>query len=236
MNREITLLIGRQGTGKTYQLERAARWYAARHSCSCVHVVDPAGEFAELDWDGLDVVIVDSSQSYHEAVYGRADSAPVDSLAELWGGGEIVVDDDSRGRIPRVVLWATTDAGGACRAAIETGSCVVILDEAYRYAPSAGSWRGVPELHDLLLRGRHLRTADGRMASTGIIAACQYPRLLHHLFADQATSVLASAVRGEQARQWIRSYAGTPALERTDRLGQHEWAVIAGRRPGWFQQ
>ena len=181
-NRELTLMIGSQASGKTYQLKRAIIDYEQNQRCDCVHVCDPFGELSTQDWAGHDAIVVTNASEYHSHV--------------------AVIEH----RIPRIVLWRCESGEPAFRAAIEQGKCCVVLDEAYHHAPGGPTWKG----------------------------SCQYPRSVHHLIYDQANCILCSKLRGEQAKKWIREYAGQEALERTEQLELHEWAVIGGKRPRWL--
>jgi len=208
MRREFTFLVGQQHTGKTYQMIRAIKHYEQRKRIRCTFVVDPHGEMARLDWQGHDVALCRIEADFYEECAKRED------------------------QIPRIVLMS--EPAAAYRLCIEIGNCVLVVDEAYNECPAGSTWRGDDNLKTIVLRGRHIVAADGKQYPCQVIMACQYPRSVHLLIYEQAEAVLCSKLRGEQARGWVRAYAGEDALEQTDNLEELQWAVVTGRRPPWF--
>jgi len=131
--------IGEQSSGKTYQIRRRIGELSARARISSVFVADRLGEYRDLGF-----------------------------VAHSWG--EYLAEAAERG-IPRVVVFCLGDDPGAYeplfREAIEVGGVVLVLDEAYSFAPSGSTWRGSPTLKKIVFSGRHLPNAQGVGARVG---------------------------------------------------------------------
>lgn len=208
MNRLVEVWVGPQASGKTYQLRRRYDALVQRTRIRSVHVIAPPGEWHD---------------KFHIALRpGERD----------W----MSPPGSDPGQTEQGVLWDVPleDHGAldcVLRDIVAVGDCVVILDEAWAWAPAGATWRGSPRLKDVLVRGRHLERFDGELRPTHLILATQYPRTLHHLVREQAATVMVSRLQGELGDRWVRQYAGETAQRRMRRLGKHQFAAIVGRDP-----
>lgn len=210
-DRDFVLLIGAQGSGKTYQLRRAVVWYARQHRVSSVFVCDRVGEFSGLEGD---VSIVRDGDDW-------------DDVEQLF-------------RLPRVVVFQHGLDGAAYdyvfHEAILEGDCVLVLDEAWEYAPQGARWVGSEHLQQIVLAGRHLANARGELRPTHLIVATQYPRTVYHLIHGQANTVLCSRVEGEATQQWMRANFAEDRVALANAAQDREWVALRGTLPRWVRQ
>lgn len=196
----------RQGTGKTTALRSRVRSLAKMRSVVSVWVFDRLNEWVPKSL-GLNSVEV------------------VRSIAQYL----------SLDCIPRVVIWQlgrhVSQYVRPMVEAVELGDVVVVIDEAYEYAPTGARWTGPEILRDIVLAGRHLPRADGAIRPTHLIVATQYPRTVHHLVWSQAYCVMVGLTSGEQTAAWLRDNYGDKALETARALKPYQWAAVHGEKP-----
>ena len=199
--RHYEIWIGEQSSGKTHQLRRRIRVLEQKHRITAVFVCDRLNEYGDLG----------------EVVHNFGDYA--------------AASDET---IPRVVVFqfgpSAEDYELVFREALELGGCVIVLDEAYEFAPTGHVWRS-DQLKMVVLSGRHLPNAEGKECVTHLLVATQYPRSVHHQLWGQARTVMVGKIAGENARQWVKLNFGQPALDRVDQLEPWEWRKLRGPMP-----
>ncbi len=195
------LVLAPKSWGKTYYLLGRARYLAQHDSIRSVFLIDPPESCS-----GIGEVFRNPEQ-YRQRFA-------------------------TRGTLPRVAVWRLGLEPGPyswpLRTAIDIGETAVLVDEAQLFAPSR---RGVllPELAQIAAMGRHLTNAAGDVCRVHWIAATQRPTALDTGLRDHATTVICGQFRAAAAREWVRKEVDEEALERLDRLAEHEWACIAPR-------
>jgi len=112
------------------------------------------------------------------------------------------------------------------REAIGNGNIVLVLDEAYDFAPAGSTWRGADDLLQIVLAGRHLRNYENTLCQVHLLVATQYPRQVHHSIWSQAATVCASKLTGDNAADWLRGNFGKEALLKNQGLGVHVFQVL----------
>ena len=207
MNRIFELWIGAQASGKTYQLRDRALALRERPSIRQVHVIAPPGEWLDLcDSPGaLDPATADLSEIIRE----------YQGAIVLWD-----VRPGDQYRLERIL-----------EVAIGQGDCALVIDEAWSHCPPGQTWQGSERLLDVILRGRHLETWEGRLRPTHLILATQYPRSISHLVREQANTIMVGRLYGDLSYDWVRGHCGADAAARVRRLGKWQWTAALGRDP-----
>jgi hypothetical protein len=201
----------RQRAGKTTAIKCRAVDMALHPSVHSVWVLDRLGE-----WNPRDLRPVKSVAIWHD-------------LGELRHASEM----------PRIVVWRCGQDAAAytsiLREAAALGDIVVILDEAYEFAPGGAAWTGTPELRAIVLAGAHLpRKSDGELRPCHLIIAAQYPKSCHHQMWAQSYTIMCGLSAGENTFQWLRSNFSRPdydAAGRVSSLHLYEWECVRGERP-----
>jgi hypothetical protein len=210
VKRIFELWIGAQKSGKTFALRSRVKVLAKAHrSVSSVWILDVTGEWnpSAFDQAGLDILWVDSWAQY---------------LSEC------------RDEIPRVIVFSEADRWVSWPALVEEaqgqGRVALVLDECYKWLPPGAA--SLPESAErAILAGRHLPSLDRTLEPLHMIAACQYPRSVHHLLREQAATILVGRMTGELAESWVRGEAGREAWDRVASLPEWTFTVLRGERP-----
>lgn len=156
-----------------------------------------------------------------------------DRLGEYLDCGEVfykLSDFLTKEKLPRVCVFNFGIHADLYRPvfkhAIGNGKVVLILDEAYDFAPTGSSWRGADDLLQIVLAGRHLRNWENELCQVHLLVATQYPRQVHHSIWSQAATVCASRLTGDNAADWLRGNFGKAALEKNSLLKEHVFQVL----------
>jgi len=199
--------VGRQSSGKTFTLKRRANYLAYRTRATSVFVLDTQYEWSDVWPDALSV--------------------------ESWG--DYLAEMHEREFYPPVVVFQLGIEPDAYREvfleAIAVGDVVLVIDEAYTFAPAGSTWRGDSDLRRIVYAGRHLRNADGELSTVGIIAATQRPRSVHLDLWTQANNIVTTRVEGDNVRKWIAENFGSEHLAPVADLPQYRWHVLRGSMP-----
>jgi len=202
--RVFEIWIGSQRSGKTYALRIRVGVLAKSRDVSSVWVLDVTGEWA--DYHKGDAVHVRSWAEYLEAA---ADTIP-----------RVVIFDEA----DQWVRWPEL-----LKQAQAQGKVALVLDECYKWLPPTAALEEPAER--ALLAGRHLPALDRQLYPLHIIAACQYPRSVHHLLREQAATICVGMLRGELAESWVRGEAGEAAWVRVSNLQEFHFTTIRGEPP-----
>jgi len=202
--RIFELWIGSQKSGKTFALRSRVSALVRSRDVSSVWILDVTGEWSAFS-EG-DVVHVRSWAEYLEKCKDDLPRVVIFDEADLWvGWSELLIQAQAQGKI------------------------ALVLDECYKWLPPTAALEEPAER--ALLAGRHLPALDRRLYPLHILAACQYPRSVHHLLREQAATIIVGQLRGELAESWVRGEAGEGAWIRVSSLKEYEFTIIRGERP-----
>lgn len=208
IRRVFELWIGAQRSGKTFALMARVKALSLSRDVSSVFVLDVTGEWSSFS--GRDVAHVSTWAGY---LSETRDDLPL-----------VIIFDDA-------ATWVTWPS--LLDEAQAQGKVALVMDEVYKWLPPGGPLEEPAER--AVLAGRHLPALDRRLYPLHIIAACQYPRSVHHLLREQAATIIVGTIHGELAEGWIRGEAGKETWERVSSLGEHEFTIIKGdRKNGQF--
>lgn len=202
--RIFELWIGAQRTGKTWALRSRVEVLARARDVSSVWILDVTGEWADYGLNG--------------AVHVRSWAGYLEECSEDLP--RVIVFDEAAGWVKWNHLLDEAQAQG----------CVAfVMDEVYKWLPPNAHLDDAPER--ALLAGRHLPALDRKLYPLHLLAACQYPRSVHHLLREQAATICVGQLRGELAESWIKGEAGQEAWDRVSSLPEFTFTTIRGSQP-----
>lgn len=200
--RTIALWIGMQGSGKTYAMKARVQRAIKAGDYSTIIVADRCLEWSHDDGAGY-VLVIGSRGDYLDAVSDGA----LPNLVIVQAGRDVADYE-----------WILTEA-------VAQGHALVVLDEAWAWAPNGSSWRGPDRLLEILLAGRHLPDLEGKPQPTSLFMATQRPADVHSAIKSQATEIYLGELRGEGDLRWVRDALGDEVAARTRAIprGSHRW-------------